>query len=198
MAPFPAGGRGAPRRAGQPDGEEGDHPEAEHRLAAVCEKAGDDVPRVLRGRPDRVGRNELLDDVATAEAADDEHEQSHSDQTDPDRPQHRSPPPTRKPESDSPQREHHERQEHRHFVRSCVRSWAVSSWSASMILMRPASSGNCSAALPMIATCSPSWITSGRRSRTRNPPSVLTAVVSSSRIATSCSCAVTTERIQRS
>ncbi len=56
-----------------------------------------------------------------------------------------------------------------------VRSWAVSNWSACMIVMRPASGERRVLRSPTIATCSPSWMISGRRSRTTSPPSVLTS-----------------------
>ena len=62
---------------------------------------------------------------------------------------------------------------------SWVKSWAVSSWSACMISI-PGVGPSFSATLPTIATRSPSWITSGRRSRTTAPFSVLRARVSSS------------------
>ena len=76
--------------------------------------------------------------------------------------------------------------------RICVRSWAVSSWSASMISTLPASGPSFSATSPTTATRSPSWITSGWRSSTTAPSSVLNRPTSSSRTLISCVCALVT------
>ena len=72
-----------PARAGEPDAEERDQPDGDGVPRGGRQAVGDDLPDVAHGRLDRLGDDDLVDDVVAGERAD--REQQHAGDRDADR-----------------------------------------------------------------------------------------------------------------